>query len=80
MRHGRGFRYFGVHGALVTDPETRRRFEQLVIPPSWRDVWICPWPTGHIQAIGTDAAGRRQYLLYHPRFWAGCVLHLLTSH
>jgi len=67
VRHGRGFRYFDVHGAPVTDREVRRRFEQLVIPPAWRDVWICPWPTGHIQATGTDAAGRRQYL-YHPRF------------
>jgi len=28
-------------------------------------VWICPWPNGHVQAVGTDAAGRRQYL-YHP--------------
>ncbi len=67
MRHGRGFRYFDVHGAPVTDPALRQRFEQLVIPPAWRDVWICPWANGHIQAIGTDAAGRRQYL-YHPSF------------
>ncbi|HEU5355813.1 MAG TPA: DNA topoisomerase IB [Actinocrinis sp.] len=67
VRRGRGFRYFDSHGAPVTDPETRRRFEQLVIPPAWHDVWICPWPAGHIQAIGIDAAGRRQYL-YHPRF------------
>ena len=36
-----------------------------MIPPAWRDVWICPYPNGHIQAIGIDAAGRRQYL-YHP--------------
>ena len=45
--------------------EDRRRCEQLAIPPAWTDVWICPWPDGHIQAIGTDQAGRRQYL-YHP--------------
>ena len=36
-----------------------------MIPPAWKDVWICPWPNGHIQAVGTDAADRRQYL-YHP--------------
>jgi DNA topoisomerase IB len=35
-----------------------------VIPPAWEDVWICVDPRGHIQAIGTDAAGRRQYR-YH---------------
>jgi len=38
-----------------------------VIPPAWKEVWICPWPNGHIQAVGFDAAGRRQYL-YHPRW------------
>ena len=36
-----------------------------MIPPAWQDVWICPWPNGHLQAVGTDDAGRRQYL-YHP--------------
>jgi DNA topoisomerase IB len=37
----------------------------LTIPPAWRDVWICPIANGHLQAVGTDDAGRRQYL-YHP--------------
>lgn len=40
------------------------RIRTLAIPPAWKDVWICPWPNGHIQATGTDQAGRRQYL-YH---------------
>lgn len=40
------------------------RIRGLAVPPAWVNVWICPWPNGHIQAIGTDAAGRRQYL-YH---------------
>lgn len=40
------------------------RVAELVLPPAWQDVWICPWPNGHIQALGTDAAGRRQYR-YH---------------
>jgi DNA topoisomerase IB len=48
-------------------PAERDRIKRLVIPPAWKDVWVCPWPNGHIQAVGTDAAGRRQYL-YHPRW------------
>jgi DNA topoisomerase I len=51
-------------GQRVTDPEVIERIKGLAIPPAWRDVWICPWPNGHIQALGTDAAGRRQYR-YH---------------
>lgn len=43
------------------------RCRDLVIPPAWTDVWICPWPNGHLQAVGTDGAGRRQYL-YHPHW------------
>lgn len=45
------------------------RIRALVIPPAWKDVWICPHPNGHIQAIGSDAAGRKQYL-YHERWRA----------
>ncbi|MDQ6875849.1 MAG: DNA topoisomerase IB [Actinomycetota bacterium] len=63
-RQGRGFRYVDAGGNVVTDPATRARIEALVIPPAWQDVWICPIGNGHIQATGTDAAGRRQYL-YH---------------
>lgn len=51
----------------MTDPEVLTHIRNLVIPPAWNDVWICPYPTGHIQAVGTDAAGRKQYL-YHPRW------------
>ena len=49
----------------ITDPEEVERIKSLVIPPAWQDVWISPYPNGHIQAVGTDDAGRRQYL-YHP--------------
>ncbi|MEU6868729.1 DNA topoisomerase IB, partial [Streptomyces sp. NPDC046876] len=66
VRHGRGFRYLSADGSAVAAQE-RERIRRLVIPPAWQDVWICPWPNGHIQALGTDAAGRRQYL-YHERF------------
>jgi DNA topoisomerase I len=38
-----------------------------VIPPAWTDVWITPYENGHLQAVGTDDAGRRQYL-YHPQW------------
>ncbi|WP_394425713.1 DNA topoisomerase IB [Streptomyces sp. SGAir0957] len=67
IRSGRGFRYKDPSGRPITDAAERERLQQLVIPPAWQDVWICPWPNGHLQAVGTDAAGRRQYL-YHPRF------------
>ena len=63
-RCGRGFSYLGPDTAVITDPRTLARIKALVIPPAWEDVWICVDPQGHIQAIGTDAAGRRQYR-YH---------------
>jgi DNA topoisomerase IB len=53
----------------VTEPEVLDRIRQLTVPPAWREVWICPWPNGHIQAVGTDAAGRRQYR-YHDAWRA----------
>jgi DNA topoisomerase IB len=68
-RRGRGFEYRDAAGQLVTDPATVERIRALVIPPAWREVWICPRPNGHIQATGVDAAGRRQYL-YHEAWRA----------
>jgi DNA topoisomerase IB len=65
VRCGRGFRYVGPTGTKLGKGADRRRIKDLVIPPAWTDVWICTDPAGHIQATGTDAAGRRQYL-YHP--------------
>ena len=63
-RCGRGFTYLGADATAVKDPDTLARIKALVIPPAWQDVWICADPQGHIQAIGIDAAGRRQYR-YH---------------
>jgi DNA topoisomerase I len=63
-RAGKGFAYYDAEGGRLPK-EDIERIRSLAIPPAWQDVWICPWPNGHIQAIGTDAAGRRQYL-YHP--------------
>ena len=57
--------YLGSNGSPVTDKAVRGRIAALVIPPAWQDVWITPFANGHLQAVGTDAAGRRQYL-YHP--------------
>ncbi|GGT08353.1 DNA topoisomerase [Streptomyces kurssanovii] len=68
-RHGRGFRYFDAQGQPLRDPAEQARIRALVVPPAWSDVWICSRPNGHLQAVGTDAAGRRQYL-YHPQFRA----------
>jgi DNA topoisomerase I len=62
---GRGFEYLdGRSGTRIEDPHTLARIRDLGIPPAWKDVWICLEPMGHIQALGTDAAGRRQYI-YH---------------
>ncbi|MEV3979500.1 DNA topoisomerase IB [Nonomuraea sp. NPDC049758] len=63
-RRGRGFSYEGPDGRPVRDKATLERIRSLVIPPAWKDVWICPSPYGHLQAVGVDAAGRRQYR-YH---------------
>ena len=60
----KGFAYAGIDGKPVTDEATLKRIKALVIPPAWNDVWICPDASGHIQATGRDAKGRKQYR-YH---------------
>ena len=64
---GRGWAYYGPDGSLITDRVERKRIAALVIPPAWTDVWICPDPSGHIQATARDARGRKQYR-YHPLY------------
>jgi DNA topoisomerase-1 len=66
-RRGKGFSYYGPDGETLDDDAALQRIKGLVIPPAWKKVWICPYPNGHIQAVGTDVAGRRQYL-YHQRW------------
>ncbi|MGC4834402.1 DNA topoisomerase IB [Micromonospora vinacea] len=66
-RRGRGWLFVDPSGDPVRDPDVLARLRELVIPPAWQDVWIAPHPNGHIQAIGIDAAGRKQYI-YHPRW------------
>jgi DNA topoisomerase-1 len=68
QRRGRGFVYYDWKGNVVHDVKLRDRFSQLVIPPAWKEVWICRQENGHILAVGRDEAGRKQYI-YHPA-WA----------
>ncbi len=66
IKHGKGFRYLDQDGVPLEEIDVER-CKKLVIPPAWTEVWICPVENGHLQAVGTDAAGRRQYL-YHPEW------------
>lgn len=66
-RSGKGFLYLDRAGAVIRDGRTLDRIRALAIPPAWTDVWICPPASGHIQAVGRDARGRKQYR-YHPEW------------
>ncbi len=66
-RAGTGFTYVDPDGKRITDKREIARIRSLAIPPAYTDVWICPHATGHIQATGRDARGRKQYR-YHPRW------------
>jgi len=64
LKKGKGFLYQDEHGKVIRDKTAFMRIRSLVIPPAWKDVWICPSPRGHLQATGWDARGRKQYR-YH---------------
>jgi len=64
VKTGHGFGYRDADGRAVKDAATLERIRRLVLPPAWTDVWICPDPNGHIQAVGRDQRGRKQYR-YH---------------
>lgn len=64
---GSGFTYVGPDGSEIKDEETLARIKSLVIPPAWTSVWISPTANTHIQAVGRDARGRKQYR-YHPNY------------
>ena len=67
-RHsGSGFTYLDASDNTIHDAETIKRIHSLVIPPAWTSVWISPDPDSHIQAVGRDARGRKQYR-YHPAY------------
>jgi DNA topoisomerase I len=66
-RAGRGFVYLDASGQPVRDRAVLERIRSLVIPPAWSSAWISPDPNSHIQAVGRDARGRKQYR-YHPAY------------
>jgi DNA topoisomerase-1 len=70
-RYAKGtvFGYRNAAGRAIRDAADLARIKKLAIPPAWKDVWICPDPNGHIQAVGRDDRGRKQYR-YHPRWRA----------
>ncbi len=63
----KSFRYVAPNGRVIRDAETLKRIRSLVVPPAWRQVWICAAPDGHLQAVGRDSRKRKQYR-YHPRW------------
>lgn len=67
QRWGRGFTYRDATGKTVKDKALRQRFDALVIPPMWSEVWICQDNKGHLQSTGRDDKARKQYL-YHPEW------------
>lgn len=64
---GKNFAYFDPHKKQITDSVMIERINALRIPPAWQNVWICPNNRGHIQAIGYDERGRKQYI-YHTEW------------
>ena len=68
-RKGNSFQYFDTEGKLIRDETRLLRIRRLAIPPAYTDIWICPSPHGHIQAVGRDDRGRKQYR-YHERWRA----------
>lgn len=68
VMNGHGVYYTDAAGKKIEDKAVLQRIRGLVLPPAWKQVWICPYANGHLQATGVDALGRRQYR-YHTR-WA----------
>ena len=66
-RHGRYWQYFDAAGKRITDRDEIDRLNAVGLPPAYRDAWFSPSANGHIQAIGYDEKGRKQYR-YHPDF------------
>jgi DNA topoisomerase-1 len=66
-RRGVAFFYQDSDGKRVIDVATLARIRTLAIPPAYQEVWICRDPQGHLQAVGRDARGRKQYR-YHPQW------------
>ncbi|MEJ7927270.1 DNA topoisomerase IB [Sphingobium sp. AN641] len=77
LKHG--WAYYRADGARIVDRDEIDRLNAIAMPPAYRDCWFCPDGAGHIQAIGYDDRGRKQYR-YHADFraareaekYAGC--------
>jgi DNA topoisomerase I len=67
VKRGKGFSFLDENGEKITSKEKLARIKKLVIPPMWTDVKICKFEDGHIQAVGRDLKGRKQYI-YHPEW------------
>lgn len=67
QRKGKQFIYLDTDNKAITDPEIITHINGLVLPPAWENVWICPYPNGHLQATGVDVKGRKQYR-YHGKW------------
>jgi DNA topoisomerase I len=68
VKKGKGFSFLDEWGRYIPSGPLLKRLKSLTIPPMWTDVWICTVENGHLQAIGRDTKGRKQYI-YHPQ-WA----------
>ena len=68
-RRGRYWQYFDADGERISDRDEIDRLNKIGLPPAYERCWFCPTPSGHIQAIGYDAKGRKQYR-YHEGFRA----------
>jgi DNA topoisomerase-1 len=67
VKRGKGFAYKDTADRIIADKKMKARIAELVIPPAWQEVWICPTENGHVLATGIDEKGRKQYI-YHPRW------------
>jgi DNA topoisomerase-1 len=67
LKRGKGFSYLDDQEQIIIDKNLKHRIAELVIPPAWKEVWICPSDSGHVLATGIDEKGRKQYI-YHPKW------------
>ncbi|TVV70051.1 DNA topoisomerase IB [Sphingomonas solaris] len=68
-KSGSHWAYFSPRGTRIKRRSEIDRLNAIALPPAYRDAWFCPSATGHIQAVGWDEKGRKQYR-YHPDFRA----------
>ena len=66
-KRGKNWQYIAPDGTRILEPETVERLNKLAVPPAYERVWYSADPLSHLQAIGYDARGRKQYR-YHALF------------